>query len=190
MAFSYPTLHTIKLHEPEYFDLSNKGSCLGADCMYVFGRDLSISIDIEIDIYDIRPCICQGKAPALCQSFQSFLILQVWKWRAFLSLFSLASSSHCSFYLCAFERLLRESDFRTVSTKTTRTKEHQKGKQTEGFIMRRCVWKDGNKELFVNPLQKGTTWARWDTIRILLVFSCLSDLLSLKLKWTADRLKT
>lgn len=25
--------------------------------------------------------------------------------------------------------------------------------------MRRCVWKDENKELFVNPLQKGTTWA-------------------------------
>lgn len=40
--------------------------------MYVFGRDLSISIDTEIDIYDIRPCICQGKAPAICQSFQSF----------------------------------------------------------------------------------------------------------------------
>lgn len=117
MAFSYPTRHRIRLHEPEYFDLSYKGSCFRS-WLYVFGQDLSISIDIEIDIYNIRPCVCQGKPPAICQNFQSFLILQVWKWRAFLSLFSLASSSHCSFYLCVFfERLLWESDFRTVSKK-------------------------------------------------------------------------
>lgn len=108
MAFLYPTLHRIRL---------------------------CVSIECEIDIRNVWPCTCQVKPPAVCESLQSFLIAQVWKWRAFLSLFPLASSSHCSLYLCVFERLLWDSDF-CSQQKTTWTKNTEKENKQRGLSCR------------------------------------------------------
>lgn len=88
-----------------------------------------------------------------------FLTLQVRTCRAFLTLFSLSGSSHCSFYsLFVFLKDSCGNQILAQSAKNNTHKEHQKGKQTEGLILLRFVSKDKNKELFANPSQKGTTW--------------------------------
>lgn len=102
----------------------------------------------------ICPCMCQFKTPAMTKLTGFVFFFN----EGLFSLFSLANSSHCSFYLLCFLKDSCGNQISAQSAKNSRNKEHQRGKQTQGFILLRCVCKDENGKLFVNSLLKGTTW--------------------------------